>query len=230
VLAMLLAVGFSESAMRTCQAQYPGRYIRGYGYSGYGGWGGGMTPQMGAGIGIGAAGVGLGTAATDIGQYQIEHQKANILAMQAYQEYLKTFGMQHDAFLKYQQENQAEYNAKVAAARAQVEAYKKDMSSKSSAHRLTSDQYDPQNKVILWPMVLRDSMFDEYRYKLDQLFHERSAANSGAASNNCAEIEKTCDAMMKQVGQDINNLNIDQFITAKHFISSLAYEARFAVR
>ncbi len=35
--------------------------------------------------------------------------------------------------------------------------------------------------------------------------------------------------MQDLVSQDIESLNIDQFITAKHFLGSLAYEAKFKV-
>ncbi|SFI07623.1 hypothetical protein [Planctomicrobium piriforme] len=218
---------------QTCEAQYaPGGYVRNYGYTtgyggGYGGYGGGMTQQMGAGIGTGAAATGLGNAAVDAGQYQIEHQQANMLQLQAYQEYLKTLGMQHDYYLQQQQQQQNEVQMKEAAARQQVEAYKRDMSNKAAPHRLSEDQFDQKNNMIHWPMVLRDSMFDEDRYTLDQLFHQRTPDNSGADSDNCAAVEKACDSMLKDVGKDINNLNIDQFITAKHFITSLAYEAKF---
>src|SRR5690606_22960434 len=107
------------------------------------------------------------------------------------------------------------------------QAWKKNMAARAAPHRLTDVQFDRETGVIHWPLVLRDSMFDDSREKLDKLFHERTAENSGAGSPNCAAIEQATQEMMKIVGKDIKNLSPDEFITAKHFIGSLAYEARF---
>lgn len=198
-------------------------------YGGYGGYGGGMTPGMGAGIGIGAAAQGLGQLQVDQGQYELEHTQAEAQYLQAYQEYLKTIELQRHTYDQRQQDFMKKYQAETAAARAQVAAYKKDMAARAAPHRLSSDQFDRQNSVITWPGILRDAQFDAGRYELDKLFAARTASNSGAGSENYAAIEKATDNMLKQVGEDINNLDVDEYITARHFISSLAYEARFTV-
>jgi len=188
-----------------------------------------MTAQMGAGIGIGAAARGLGQMAVDQGQYELEHTKAESQYLQAYQEYLKTVNLQRENFNERQMSMLREYAAKTALAREQVAAYKKDMAARAAPHRLSTEQFDRQHNVITWPGVLRDSMFDQSRYELDKLFAARTPANSGAGSENCAAIEKETDKMLKLVGDDINNLDVDEYITARHFITSLAYEARFTV-
>ena len=185
---------------------------------------------MGEGIGIGAAARGLGQEAKDIGYANIEQQQANLTHLQAYQEYLKTVGIEHDDIQKLIKEHDAEVQAKVAAARKDVEAYKNDMANKAAPHRLTTDQFDRSSNVIYWPMVLRKAIFDDYRFQLDQLFHQRTAQNSGVSSDNDAAIQKACDEFLKAVGKDIKNLNIDQYITSRHFITSLQYEGRFAVK
>lgn len=240
VLAVLAGAWFGLAAGSTCSAQvvvphygyhpYYG-YVRpgyGYGYGGYG-YGGGMTAAMGEGIGIGAAAQGMGRYMQGLGQYQMENAQAQIYYQQAAQEYLKTQGLQHRAYVARQQEQQQEYDAKVAAAREHVEAYKRDMSQRAAPHRLTEDQFDRAHNVIHWPLVLRDGAYDGTRYELDKLFHERTAEDSGADSNNYAAVHKAVKEMLSQVGANIENLDIDQFITAQHFLNSLDYEARFKV-
>jgi len=201
----------------------------GYGYGGYGGYGGGMTAAMGAGVGIGAAAQGLGQAKVDQGAYELEHTQAESQYLQAYQEYLKTVELQRQTYNERQQALMRDYAAKTAMAREQVEAYKKDMAARAAPHRLSAEQFDRQHDIITWPGILRGSLFDESRYELDKLFAARTPSNSGAGSENCAAIEKETDKMLKQVGADINNLDVDEYITARHFITSLAYEARFTV-
>lgn len=227
----LLWLGRSECLAQVIVPRYGYHGYHGYiPYGGgFGGYGGGMTAAMGAGIGIGAAARGLGQEEVDRGQYELEHTRAEAQYLQAYQEYLKTVNMQRENFDARQQALMKDYQAKTAVARAQVAAYQKDMAARAAPHRLSSEQFDRQNNVITWPGVLRDSMFDESRYELDKLFAARTAQNSGAGSDNCAAIEKETDKMLKIVGEDINNLDVDQYITARHFITSLAYEARFTV-
>ncbi|WP_437223809.1 hypothetical protein SH661x_003364 [Planctomicrobium sp. SH661] len=230
VASMVAGLGSSECLAQAGRYGYDGfhGYVPSYGWGGYG-YGGGMTAAMGAGIGIGAAAQGLGQAEVDQGQYEIEHTQAESQYLQAYQEYLKTVNMQRQFYDVRQQAIMDQYQAKTKEARAQVEAYKKDMAARAAPHRLSSEQFDRQNNVITWPGVLRATVFDEDRYEIDKLFSQRTAGNSGAGSDNCAAIEKATDKMMKAVSADINNLDVDQFITAKHFIGSLAYEARFTV-
>lgn len=236
-VAMTVVQGMFWMGARECAAQHVPRFgydayhgyvpiYGGYGYGGYG-YGGGMTAAMGAGIGVGAAAQGLGQARVDQGAYELEHTQAESQYLQAYQQYLQTVNLQREAYNERQQASLKEYAAKTAEARAQVAAYKKDMQNRAAPHRLTSAQFDRETGVITWPAVLRDSRYESDRYAIDKLFHERTAENSGAGSPNCAEIEKATNQLLADVGKDINNLSVDEYITARHFITSLAYEARF---
>lgn len=233
-VAITVVQGMCWMGARECAAQFVPRYgydaYHGYVpiYGGYG-YGGGMTAAMGAGIGIGAAAQGLGQAKVDQGAYELEHTQAASQYLQAYQEYLQTVNLQREAYNERQRAAMQEYAAKTAEARAQVEAYKKDMKNRAAPHRLTPAQFDRQTGVITWPGVLRDSRYDADRYEIDKLFHERTPENSGAGSENCAAIEKATNRLLADVGKDINNLDVDEYITARHFITSLAYEARFTV-
>ena len=98
--------------------------------------------------------------------------------------------------------------------------------------RLTAKQFDRATKVINWPPLLRDSGFTAEREKLDQLFDQRTPESSGPASDNYEEIQRQCAAMDKLLGNMLRSDKLDpmSFIAAKHFIKSLAYEARFQAK
>ncbi|WP_437185634.1 hypothetical protein SH668x_002746 [Planctomicrobium sp. SH668] len=199
-----------------------------YPYGGGFGWGGGGTVAEGAGIGLGAAAQGLGQLEVSQGQYELEHTQAQSQYLQAYQQYLATLKVQRDALHSYQQDRAQEYQANTEAAKLRIQAYQKDMAKRAAPHRLSAAQFDRQHSVITWPGVLRDSIFDESRYEIDKLFAARTDDDSGAGSANNAAIEKATNQMLEVLKKDINNLDVDQFITGQHFISSLAYESRFA--
>lgn len=95
--------------------------------------------------------------------------------------------------------------------------------------RLSSAQIDRSANIIHWPPILRDKQFSETRYKIDQLYHQRTPANSGEASDNYGQIERACDAMQSKLHDQIDQMPAESYMVCYHFIKSLAYEARFAV-
>jgi hypothetical protein len=219
----------------SARAQYQYGYHPNYGYQAIGvggGYGyGGMTPAMGAGIGAGAAMAGFGQAAAGLGQGQEEHAQAEVIHQQAVTEAygnLKMIQSGREQQLSLVQQNE---QARIAQKRQTVENYKRHLNQLSSQHRLTPDQFDRDHNVINWPYVLRSSEFDDSRFKIDQLFHKRTADNSGVGSPNCQEVEKATDAMLKIVDKLAANgtMGVDEFTTSQHFIKSIAYEARFEV-
>lgn len=98
--------------------------------------------------------------------------------------------------------------------------------------RLSSTQFDRSTNIIHWPALLRESDFTDERQALDQLFHEQTADNSGADSENFVQIHQQCDAMFKTLGVKLRKEKLPSitFIGTEHFIKSLDYEGRFAVR
>ena len=98
-----------------------------------------------------------------------------------------------------------------------------------SPGRLSAAQIDRATGVIHWPPLLRDKQFSDARYKLDQLFHNRTPSNSGADSDNYGNIKKACDAMEKTL-DSMKELASEEYIGANHFIRSLSYEGQFAAK
>jgi len=81
-----------------------------------------------------------------------------------------------------------------------------------------------------WPPLLRDKQFSDVRYKLDQLFHNRTPDNSGVESDNYVKIKKACEAMQAILDGMIHDLPNETWLPADHFIKSLEYEGRFAAK
>jgi hypothetical protein len=104
------------------------------------------------------------------------------------------------------------------------------VASAAAPHRLTTSQYDRTHRIITWPLELRDPKFDDVRFQLDKLFHERSPQNSGEGSDNAKAIAQACNQMEEILKTDIRVLRPMQYIQVMQFIHSLAYEARFAER
>ncbi len=104
------------------------------------------------------------------------------------------------------------------------------VASAAAPHRLTASQYDRTHRIINWPLELRDPKFDDVRFQLDKLFHERTPQNSGDGSDNFKAIAQACNQMEEILKTDIRVLRPMQYIQVLQFIHSLAYEARFAER
>jgi hypothetical protein len=90
---------------------------------------------------------------TDARSNQIDNQ---VKSVNAYWE-------KNDIYEQHVQEKLSEIDAK----RARYEA-------RHGLKSLTPDQFDRTTGQIIWPKVLEQSQYDQYRKKLDELFHKRS--------------------------------------------------------
>lgn len=236
--ALLLGAAVSIATLgENSSADYRWAYHPQYGYTrvgldnayGYGGLGAGTTAAEGAGIGAGAAAAGRGQEAADIGQYQVEHQQAEEIHQQAVKQYYQNEGIARENYEQQQQTQQQEVSAEEAAARQSHADYEAKLHQMTAAHRLTADQFDRANGILQWPYVLRSDEFSDLRTKIDHLYAERTPDNSGTDSSSYEQIEQACDAMIAIINSEAGKLGIEEFITAKHFAQSVAYEASFKV-
>lgn len=229
-----IAGGVILGAADPAQAQYHRYYgYRGFGYGGYGGFSGGMTPALGAGIGMGAEATGMGNFASGLGQYQVSNQQAQLIHQQVVAEYLQNQRLKLDTHFKNQADLDAHHKAELAKSAeyaTHVQAVHRQIQQMEAPHRLTDDQFDRAHSLIYWPHALRAGEFAESRFAIDKLFHDRSPGNSGDGSDNAVAIDKACTQMMDLVKANIHQLEPVEYITAKHFLASLAYEAKFAVK
>jgi hypothetical protein len=101
------------------------------------------------------------------------------------------------------------------------------ISQEASPDRLTPSQLDPSLRTIFWPALLSGGDFDSLRTQLDQLFSVQRPNNSGLGTENFREIAALTAEMQTLLDSKLNQLHPDEYLAARRFISSLAYEARF---
>ena len=204
----------------------------GYGYGGIGY--GGMTPQMGAGIGYGAAAAGYGQAAAGLGQLHEANAQAQVSHQQAVDQYLKNKDLAQKETIEMAQRRDKAKVERVASEQAEekqrVALYHKTLDQMSAAHRLTAEQFDFTRNVLHWPFALRGPEYADLRMKIDQFYASRTPADSGTNSDNYAPIKQACEEMLQIVKAEVKKgMSITDFVTAQHFISSIEYEAQFQV-
>jgi hypothetical protein len=98
----------------------------------------------------------------------------------------------------------------------------------AAPHRLVSSQLDPITGYLAWPRLLMTPAFADSRRELDRLFAAR-AGNKGAIGNDAYfAILDQVDRMQEQLRRLIKVAPANDYIEARKFLESLAYEARFA--
>lgn len=244
VVAGVFLVARAEPA----QAQYHRYYgYRGFGYGGWGGYGPygsygpysgygpymGMTPDLGAGMGMGAMASGMGNFATGLGQYQVSNAQAQLIRQQVIASYLQNQRLKLETHFKNQELLDERRKAKLAENAEHMKIVNeqlRQLHQLEAPHRLTDEQFDRMHNFIHWPYVLRTSEYDELRFTIDKLFDERSPGHSGEGSDNAVAIDKACKQMLEVVKDHIRQLEPEEYVSAKHFLASLAYEAKFSVK
>jgi len=208
--------------------------VAGYGAPVYGyGYGGGLPNNPAAGAGVLAAG--RGQEAAGIGQMHLSNAQAAGAYEQARTQYLQNQGLemqtiQQNASVRRQADDAFQARM-LAQEQAQVALYHKSMQQMAAAHRLTAEQFDMDRGVLHWPFCLRGPEYKDVRNKLDLLFDARTPEDSGTNSSGYTGIVEACQQMTKIVKDQVKNgMPVTDFVTAKHFIDSIEYEAQFPVK
>ena len=92
--------------------------------------------------------------------------------------------------------------------------------------RLTTSELDPLTGQINWPIVLRDEQYTPERKELDKLFDERAMASS-ISPQVYEGIQKYTAELLAALKKNINQYKANDWLSAKKFVDSLAYEIRF---
>ena len=93
--------------------------------------------------------------------------------------------------------------------------------------RLSSLQLSPTSGQIQWPEALMRPEFDKVRPELEKVFAGRTVANSGVGSSSETAIARLTKTMRRDLKAKIHEMPINEYMVAKNFLRSLAYEARF---
>lgn len=91
--------------------------------------------------------------------------------------------------------------------------------------RLSPTQLDPLNGVIFWPPVLLNDPFAAQRKKVEALFAQRAASPTGPSSYG--DIKEATEVLQNNLKSRIDDYDTREYLDARRFIESLAYEGRF---
>ncbi len=80
--------------------------------------------------------------------------------------------------------------------------------------------------VIHWPDILQREEFTDARIQLDILFVQRYKTQSGPGSDVYRDVRKLTDQMRLELKDMVQQLSPVEYMAAKRFIDSLAYEAQ----
>jgi len=192
-----------------------------YGY-GYGGYGNIMSHSSTAAEGFLRGRASVIRAA---GEFNYTTSLALINIEEARSRYIDNRAKWTDTYFAMRKTNQA-YREATRGYRPTQEVLNR-ISQEASPDRLKASQLDPSLRTIFWPALLSRTEFDALRPQLDQLFAVQRPNNSGLGTENYREIMALSGEMRAVLDSMINQLHPDEYLAARRFIDSLAYEARF---
>ena len=91
--------------------------------------------------------------------------------------------------------------------------------------RLSPSELDAVTGTIRWPILLRDDRYAGYRVQLQVLFAKR-AASAELPATTYVGIQRTARAFLEEWTGRVCDVPQMDYIAAKRFLQSLAYEAR----
>src|SRR4030095_11709146 len=80
---------------------------------------------------------------------------------------------------------------------------------------------------LRWPGLLLHGDYAEARSGIDYLFAMRTAADSGAGSQNCVDLQARIETLRDALHKKLKSYKPVDYLTARKFLDSLAYEAQF---
>jgi hypothetical protein len=83
---------------------------------------------------------------------------------------------------------------------------------------------------ITWPDVLLDEEFSADRVQLESLFAERKVGPAAQQGSVSGEVQTVAAQMRERLQAKIRQMSPEQYLTARRFLESLAYESRFPAR
>ncbi|MHC4399791.1 MAG: hypothetical protein ACYTG0_08935 [Planctomycetota bacterium] len=91
--------------------------------------------------------------------------------------------------------------------------------------RLSPGELDIITGEITWPLLLQSDRFANYRARLESLFAERARSDRLTLGTHLA-IDRTTEALLGALKKQVHHVPQMDYVAAKRFIRSLAYEGR----
>lgn len=208
----------------------PGGYYQppgnAYGGGWGGGWGGGFVDGWGAGsTPMGSYMTGMGNAIRAQGQYNLDTSGAAINLEEARKRDIENDVRWTNAYFEMRRINQANTHPKKSPTPPETWAR---LAHQATPARLPSSLLDPVTGQIDWPLALQGDEFKDDRDALEQLFAHRAATNGAIGLDGFTQIRKATDDALARLKNHIRQIDSRNYMEARNFLSSLAYEANFA--
>jgi len=201
----------------TTQPSYPS-------YGGYGGWGGGWGG--GGGTVAGDYLQGMASAVRAAGDYNLSTSQAYVNLEEAKRRDIVNRQAWTDAYFEMRRTN---------AAYRQVERGPKGTpdewvryAKEAAPARLSPGELDSVSGEINWPRILQRPEFKDGRDELERLYSHRAERGGSIGPGTYTEIQSSIAAMTDFLKSNIKKYPPNEYLDAKKFLESLAYEARFA--
>lgn len=214
---VLLAASDSSAQRSFGRGGFNSRFV-GVGYGGY--YDGGYHASTAAeGWGRGAAAV-IDAA----GQYNLNTSQAAINYEQAYRMSLENSVSYTETYFAKRRINESYRESKQGPPPSQETLAAR--ARQGVPDRLTPEQYEATFGTLFWPAAFDDARFSLDRIRLDRLMADRDA-QGGVGSHHFRDVVETTDALKTELQNQIDDMTPTEYVQAKKFLNSVAYEARF---
>jgi len=166
---------------------------------------------------------GLGDVIQSAGAYNLATSEAAINATQAQKQFIENRDQWTDTYFQMRQANRA-YRETEQGPRLSMEQLVR-LAQEGKPKPLSPGELDSVTGRISWPLLLKTSAFDATRAKLDDLFAKR-ASRGGIDFEQQMQIRQSTKDMLALLKGQIRNVPADDYIPAKRFVESLAYEGQ----
>jgi len=170
---------------------------------------------------------GMGSLIRSQGQYNLDTSMAAINATEARSRQMDNYKKGTQTYFEVREMNRR-YRAAERGPRPTMEDLVR-FAQAGRPDRLSPSELDPISGEIYWPILLRADEFAPERAALQQAFAGR--ADRGAISTQeFSVVDATTEKLIRELRQNIADLPPNQYLAAKRFLESLAYEAGQPVR
>jgi hypothetical protein len=188
-------------------------------YGGSGGYGYSHASTLEEGVLQGYAALTQST-----GQANYFHSLAAVNYQQAYSQYLKNRASAVETYFyvkKYNREARQDY-----APRRFTTEQLAVLARKAAPERLSEREYDRTIGRVYWPAALQGNEYAAERDALERAFRNRSPAEDGAGSEFYGQVRQLTSRFDEKLKTHLDDLDAPQYVAAKKFLMSLAYEAQ----
>lgn len=155
------------------------------------------------------------------GQYNLQTSQAAINLSEARSKEIQNAQQYTEAYFQMRAANKA-YRAQEAGPRVTSEQLFR-LAKQDAPSRLSPSELDPVSGKLSWPAALKTDDFGKTRAEIDELYAKR-AAGSVLSIDDRRKLSKACGDMTDALRAQIRDLPPPDYLSAKKFIESLAYE------